>query len=124
MKNILIVDDEDLLCYSLSAALMRNDTFVKIVSCCKKDALTEIGCNFYNLCFFDIRLPDADGLDMVKAVHEASPATKIIIMSIMTANEIDEDLMSDVQKNSWYFLPKPFELGNVRSLVDRASQYP
>ena len=119
MKNILIVDDEDLICYSLSAALRRNDTFVKTASC-GKDALTEIGRNFYNLCFLDIRLPDADGLDLMKTVHETSPATKIIIMSIMTANEIDEDLMSDIQKNSWFFLPKPFELGDVRLLVDGA----
>lgn len=116
MKNILIVDDEELICYSLSAALRRNDTFVKTASC-GKDALTEIRRTFYNLCFLDIRLPDADGLDLMKTVRETSPATKIIIM---TANEIEEDLMRDIQKHSWYFLPKPFELEDVRLLVDRA----
>jgi len=116
MKNILIVDDEDLICYSLSAALRRNDTFVKTASCAQ-DALAEINRTFYNLCFLDIRLPDADGLELMKTVKETSPTTKIIIM---TANEIEEDLMRDIQQNSWYFLPKPFELEAVRLLVDRA----
>jgi DNA-binding NtrC family response regulator len=116
MKNILIVDDEDLIRHSLSAALRGNDTLVKTASC-GKDALVEIRRDFYNLCFLDIRLPDACGLELMKTVHEASPATKIIIM---TADEIDEDLMGDIQKNSWCFLPKPFELEDVRLLVNRA----
>jgi DNA-binding NtrC family response regulator len=116
MKNILIVDDEDLLCYSLSAALRRNNIRVKTASCAQ-DALAEINRTFYNLCFLDIRLPDADGLALMKIVRKTSPETKIIIM---TANEIEEDMIKDIEQNSWYFLPKPFELKDVRLLVNRA----
>jgi DNA-binding NtrC family response regulator len=116
MKNILIVDDEDLIRFSLSAALRKNDTFVQTVSCAQ-DALAEIRRTPYNLCFLDIRLPDSNGLDLMKMVREASPATKIVIM---TANEIEDDMMKHIEQLSWYFLPKPFELENVRLLVDKA----
>ena len=115
MKNILIVDDEDLIRYSLSSALSRNDTFVKTASC-GKDALTEIGRNLYNLCFLDIHLPDADGLDLMKTFQAISPATKIVIMS---ASEIDDEELGNIRMNAWHFLPKPFELEDVQSLVKR-----
>ncbi len=114
MKNILIVDDEPLILHALSTAFRRDDTFVKAVSC-GKDALAEIDNTFFNLCFLDIHLPDMNGLDIMKKVKKSSPATKIVIM---TATEVDEDMLSSIQENANLLLSKPFDLDRIKGFVD------
>jgi DNA-binding NtrC family response regulator len=68
----------------------------------------------YDICFLDINLPDANGLDLMNVFREISPATKIIIM---TAVDLNEGQLNDLHKNACHFLPKPFDLEDVRSLV-------
>lgn len=114
MKKILIVDDEDLILLALSAALRRGGSEVTAVTN-GKDALCEIHRLSYDVCFLDIHLPDANGLDLMKTVRETSPATSIVMMS---GDTIDDDVKKTMLKTARYFLPKPFDLEQVRSLAD------
>lgn len=116
MKRILIVDDESLIGYALSASLRRDDTYIKAVEC-GKDALSEINHIFYNLCFLDIKLPDACGLDLMKLIKKASPSTFIVIMTGGVVN--DPELMKDIVANAHLFISKPFDLERVKSFVNR-----
>ena len=116
MKRILIVDDENLIRYSLSAALRQDDTYVKAVEC-GKDALSEINHIFYDLCFLDVNLPDMNGLDLMKVVKKSSPATKIVIM---TGGVVDApEMLQSIQANANLLLPKPFDLDRIKLFVDR-----
>ncbi len=118
MKKILLVDDENLIRYSLSATLRRNGSEVTAVGN-GKDALNEVNSTRYDICFLDVNLPDANGLELMKTVRQVSPATKIIIM---TAVDLDERQMQNLRDCSSHFLPKPFDLEQVRSLVDGISK--
>jgi len=116
MKRILIVDDENLIRYSLSASLRQDDTYVKAVAC-GKDALDEIDHIFYDLCFLDVNLPDINGLDIMKIIKRSSPDTKIIIM---TGGVVDEpEMLQSIQANANLLLPKPFDLDRIKLFVDR-----
>ena len=116
MKRILIVDDENLIRYSLSASLRQDDTYVKAVEC-GKDALSEINHIFYDLCFLDVNLPDMNGLEIMKVIKKSSPATKIIIM---TEGVVDEpEMLKSIQANANLLLPKPFDLDRIKLFVDR-----
>jgi CheY-like chemotaxis protein len=116
MKRILIVDDESLIRYALSAALRQDDTHVKAVPC-GKDALGEIDALFYDLCFLDVNLPDINGLDLMKTIKKSSPATKIIIM---TGGVVDKpEMVQSIQANAILLLSKPFDLNCVTLFVDR-----
>jgi len=114
VKKILIVDDEDLIRYALTTALQREDTCARSVSC-GKDALAEIDHTVYDLCILDIHLPDMNGLDIMKTVKKVSPATKIIIM---TASEVDVEMMSSIEEHAMLLLPKPFDLDRVKAIVE------
>ena len=115
MKRILIVDDESLIRYSLSASLRRDDIHIKAVEC-GKDALSEINHIFYDICFLDINLPDINGLVLMKTIKQSSPATKIIIM---TAGSVDDpEMQHSIQVNANLFLPKPFNLDHVKLFVE------
>lgn len=115
--RILVVEDESLILNSLMNALRHGGSEVTAVTN-GKDALAEICCSPYHMCFLDINLPDANGLDLMKTMKEVSPETKIIIM---TANEMDSEQLSRIRKHAWRFLPKPFDLEDVRSIVKHSA---
>jgi DNA-binding response OmpR family regulator len=118
MAKILLVDDENLILYSLSATLRHDGSEVTAVAN-GKDALSEIGRLPYNICFLDVHLPDANGFDLMKIMQQISPATRIIVMS---AVDPDNEQLRYLHKNACHFLPKPFDLENVRSLVNNLSR--
>lgn len=118
MIKILLVDDENLILYSLAAAL-RHDGSEVVTVANGTDALGEIRRSSYDICFLDVNLPDANGLDLMKTVQEISPATRIIIM---TAVDLNEQQMRYLHNTACHFLPKPFNLEDVRSLVDNISR--
>jgi DNA-binding response OmpR family regulator len=113
MTRILVVDDESLIVYSLSAAL-RHDGSQVTTATNGKDALGEIRRSPYDICFLDIHLPDANGFDLMKIVREISPATRIVLM---TAVDLDDVQMNYLRHNDGRYLPKPFDLEEVRSIV-------
>lgn len=116
MKRILIVDDENLILYSLSSALRQDDTYIKAVAC-GKDAINEAAHSFYQLCFLDINLPDINGLEVMKSVKKISPATKIVIM---TGGVVDSAMLNFIQENAVLLIPKPFDLDRIKWFVDHA----
>jgi DNA-binding response OmpR family regulator len=118
MINILLVEDEYLIRYSLSATLRYDGSKVTAVSN-GKDALGEMRRLSYDICFLDVNLPDSNGLDLMNVFREISQATKIIIM---TAADLNERQLSDLHKNACHLLPKPFDLEDVRSLVYNISR--
>jgi len=120
MTNILLVDDEYLILYSLSKTLKHGDTDVTTVTN-GKDALSEIRRTFYNICFLDVQLPDSNGLDLIKIVRELSPGTSIIIM---TAGILTDAQQRALRKQGCHFLPKPFDLDQVQALVVELSIHP
>lgn len=115
LKRILLVEDEYLLLKTVAGALKQAGYVVTAVAN-GKDALREIRAVQYDICFLDVQLPDANGLELMNIVREISPATKIVIM---TALELTRPQLSDLRSRSCRFLKKPFDLDMVRSLVDR-----
>ncbi len=115
MKKILVADDELLILYALSRALRCGQTDVKTVRT-GKDALREIKDHCFDLCMLDIYLPDMVGLDIANVVRKTAPATKIVVM---TASEIDPDMMNSIRENAYSFLSKPFDLFQVKSFVNQ-----
>lgn len=113
MTKILLVDDEKLILYSLSKTLKNSETDVTTATN-GKDALREIRSSAWDICFLDVHLPDANGLDLMKIIREVSPKTRIIIMTAVSLNEAQTQSLRDF---ACHFLPKPFDLDQVQALV-------
>lgn len=115
MKKILVADDEFLIRYSLSHIL--STELVEVITVTTgREALQEISARDFDLCCLDIRLPDMNGMDIMKTVKKLAPKTKIIIM---TGNEITEEMRKDIQENAELLLSKPFDLFKMKTFVDR-----
>jgi len=120
MKKILIVDDQRLLLYGLEKAL-KTETMEVTTTQTGDDALKEIASSSYDLCFLDICLPDMSGVDLLTKFKELSPATKVIMM---TAGTLTESMKHSIEKNAYMFMPKPFDLLQVKMLAKRILELP
>jgi len=110
MKSILIVDDERLILDGLSKSLSNEHTEIKVLET-GEDALKEIALRFYDLCILDIRLPDINGLEVMRKIKEISPKTKVVIM---TAYQVTEEMKKEIEENANYFISKPFDLSHIK----------
>lgn len=79
-------------------------------------AIDEVSSCFYDICFLDINLPDINGLDVMKRIHDITPSTKVVIM---TAEVLDDNMKRKIEENASLFLPKPVELETVRDYINK-----
>jgi DNA-binding NtrC family response regulator len=117
-KRILIVDDEPLILSQMSKALYAICGFHgEIITAANgEDAIKEIDCSFYNICFLDIRLPDMNGLDVMKKIKKMSPDT---VIAIMTGSYITEDMERTIGEGASLFLEKPFDFSKIKFFMNK-----
>jgi len=117
MKPIaLIIDDEpDILSLlSLTVKRMNIDT-----DCADTvaSALALLNENSYDFCLSDMRLPDGDGMDIVKYVQMHAPEMPI---AIITAHGNMELGIKAMKNGAFDFVSKPVDLERLRNLVNSA----
>lgn len=111
MDKILIVDDEYLIRYSLSA-LFRDPRFEVVSVDNGKAARDDIQRRQVNLCFLDIRLPDMNGLDLLTTFRGISSWTRIIVM---TGSIVTHAMRKRIEEHAHCLISKPFGLEQVRT---------
>lgn len=114
--RILIVDDEPLIRQSLARAIRSEKIEVKECNL-GTDALEEIQTSGYDLCFIDVNLPDLSGIDLMKKIKEISPLTKVVMI---TACLLDNEAESEIERYSYTFIPKPFDIFQIRKIIKLA----
>jgi len=113
MKKILLVDDNDLILYSLRKTFSHYPAEIAIARS-GTDALLKITAHSYDLCLLDTPLSDIDGIDVMKRIKTVSPDTKIVFM---TASPISADSKGFVERESIHCISKPFDLGEVKMFI-------
>jgi len=114
--DVWIVDDDEAIRFVLQRALTRRGYEVE---CFEQvgavSAALEVG--HPRAILTDIRLPDADGLSVVEMLADRSIEIPVIAM---TAYSDLDQAVSAFQKGVFEYLPKPFDLDQVVSVVERA----
>jgi len=70
-----------------------------------------------DLVLLDYRLPDGDGLSVLRQIKELSPDTLVILM---TAFSTVENAVAAMKHGAYHYLNKPFNLDDVSAFVDKA----
>ncbi len=115
-KTILIIDDEpdirELLVITLSR--MGFDT-----ECAEdyKTAIALINNNHYDCCLTDMRLPDGDGIDIVKHIQQLAQPFPVAVISAHGNMELAIQAM---KAGAFDFVSKPLSLEVLRNLVSKA----
>ncbi len=111
--RVLVVDDEDLIVYSLTHALRGDGLFVNGAGSAE-EALGRIEDDCYDLCFLDRGLPGIDGLRALRFIKTQWPKTKVVLMTASTLTRDDEAVIAEYADG---FLAKPFDLTHARTLA-------
>ncbi len=116
--RILIVDDEERI-RSLLAKRLAMDNY----SCTVANTGTEALHHFYKNQFFlvicDVRMPEMDGLELLRRMKAFDPD----MMMIMMTGYPDIDIVIKAMRMGAHdFLVKPFDLESMVSSVRRASE--
>ena len=114
--SCLVVDDEtdirELLVLTLERMGIASDSAANV-----DDAKFMLSKGQYSLCLTDMRLPDGNGLDLVKHIgnhHSGLP------VAVITAYGSAENAVSALKAGAFDYLTKPISLNQLRPLVQSA----
>jgi DNA-binding NtrC family response regulator len=110
--RILVIDDDAVACEFLQEALSREGYEIQTRTSART-ALEE-DLSQYDLLLADIRMPDMDGLQFLRAVHESLPQMPVIMM---TAFGSLETTMEALRLGAWDYISKPFSPDAIRGMV-------
>ena len=113
--SILIVDDDEVMRETLSDVLKRGEYEVYSVGS-GVETLSVIRKNIIDLILLDMRLPDGDGLELLKKIKEFD--TEILVI-IMTAYSDIQTAVSAMKSGAYHYINKPFDLEELKLLIEK-----
>lgn len=116
MSQILIVDDEPAICWTLQKALHGEGHDV-VTTASAEEALRQVSITTPDVVLMDIRLPEQDGLSALEIFQARLPHMPVIMM---TAFGTLETTVQAVQQGAFEYLNKPFDLDDALDVVRRA----
>ena len=117
--RILIVDDEEVVRHSFSRALATTNCQVKAVSSWTQVA-EALRAEPYDVVLLDLRMPDVDGITVLRAVKQRWPASEVIVI---TGYPTLETAKQAVALGAYDYLAKPVDPEQVIEASNAAMQH-
>ena len=115
--NIWVVDDDESIRWVLERGLSENGIQVETFDSANK-VIKKLETENPSLILTDIKMPGKSGIDLLDEVKELRPEIPIIIM---TAHSDLESAVESYEHGAWEYLPKPFDIEEAVSMVQRAT---
>ena len=117
-KKILVVDDEESITESLDLILSEAG-FEVITTHSFAESIAILKDTVVDLVITDLRLSDANGIDLITHVKNETPYTEVILMTAYGSVDIT---IEAIKAGAYYYLEKPYTPDRLFALVDRALQ--
>ena len=117
--RILIVDDEEVVRHSFTRALATTSCQVKAVSSWTQVA-EALRAEPYDVVLLDLRMPDVDGITVLRAVKQRWPESEVIII---TGYPTIETAKEAVALGAYDYLAKPVDAEQVIEASNAAMQH-
>jgi DNA-binding NtrC family response regulator len=114
--KVLLMEDEPNLGRGLRMVLSKEGYEVDLVDTGLK-AIGSLGAKEYDLLVADLRLPDVDGMEVIRLAREARPDTEIIVM---TGYGSVPSAVESMKLGALDYLPKPFTEDEFKAAVEKA----
>jgi two-component system response regulator AtoC len=113
---ILIVDDDEVMCRTLSDILGKMPCEVTTIQR-GEDVVHALHEGFFDLILLDMRLPDMHGLDVLKKIREIDRDPCVIMM---TAYADVQTAVAAMKAGAYDYINKPFEIEELRLIIKKA----
>ncbi len=117
--RLAVIDDEPIVCQRLRQ-IFRKKAFEMETFGAAEPALQRAAENPFQVVLLDIRLPDRDGLEVLKQITKDFPGTQVILI---TGYATLDQAVEAVKKGAFYYLAKPFTPDQVSAIVERAVEH-
>ena len=123
MPRLLVVDDEEAICFSMSEYFSLHGYKVD-TACEMEEAEKLLDASEYKVVIQDLRLSltnNSDGLEMIRTIREHNPKARIVVLTAYGSAEVeDEARRCGVDA----FLRKPKPLSQVAQVVQGLIESP
>lgn len=116
--KVMIIEDEEDLCYLLAVVLKQNNLRSACVFSIKEAKQTIRKIN-PSIVFLDNHLPDGYGSDFIILLKAFYPDTKIIMI---TAQDSPADIELAFRRGADYFISKPFDVATINTTLNLLSR--
>jgi two-component system response regulator AtoC len=117
-RRVLVVDDEQVVRTGIAQALERLGFEVRLAAT-GGEGLRMMAAWPAGIVLLDIRLPDMDGLEMLKRLSQDYPETVVIMI---TGYPNIEGAVASIRQGALDYLVKPFHLDHLETLVAKAQE--
>ena len=114
--KILIIDDEADIRHLLTMSIIQMGFDVASAKN-KAEAISLLSTQKFDFCLTDLKLPDGNGLDIVRHCHEQLPEMPI---AVITAFGNTNTAVEAMKLGAFDFLAKPIEITHLRQLLKQA----
>ncbi len=115
--NILIVDDNDSLCKTMSFILSRKGCDVTVAND-GFEAVQRVKEGQFDIIFMDIKMPQMDGVETLKEIKKIR--SEVVVM--MTAYSVDGLVEEAMEEGAYRVLYKPLDMPEVLGLLDEIQE--
>ncbi len=119
INKVLVVDDEPLILNFLKEILVR---LKKSVTICPdgKAAIERIEKENFDLIITDMKMPQKNGLEVLKKAKKINPNCLVIIIS---AYGTVEDAVEAMNLGAFNYLLKPFSYDSIETIIRKAEEH-
>src|SRR5947207_15812137 len=113
--TVLVVDDEQLIRWSLVSRL--TDEGYRVLEAGTAGEALKKSRDGVDLVLLDYRLPDSDGLTVLRQIKEADPD---ILVILLTAYSSIDTAVEAMKHGAYHYANKPFNIDEIVLLVEKA----
>jgi two-component system NtrC family response regulator len=115
--HFLVVDDEQEVCNFFSYLLQKKGYRVSAANS-GRQALELLGKHRFNVALVDLKLPDLNGLEILREIKKVQPACEVIII---TGYSTVKSAVEAIQSGAFDYVEKPFgDIVEMERLLERA----
>ncbi len=115
VPKVLVVDDEAVVVNSIRKTLARKSFKVE-EAFSGREAIARISAEPFDLVLLDMRLPDANGLDLVEEIKKRKPELRVVIV---TGYATIDTAVEAIKRGANDYMPKPFTPDELSSMANR-----
>ena len=116
--RILVVDDDENIRNTMKA-ILEDEGYIVDLAATGSEAIQKTTKSAYNIALLDIRLPDMEGVELLKLIKDTVPRTRKIMV---TGYPSMQNAIAALNKSADAYLVKPIDIENLLNIVKEQLQ--